>query len=83
MACAKVVESSGKEQAMEIPAVQNLVNATLNPMTNLGHDASSITAQSAEPVATGEESGTTDSRNGSAYPDGSQKTPGSHLDEKA
>lgn len=68
---------------MEIPAVQNLVNATLNPMGNLSHDASSITAQSAEPVATGEESGTTDSRNDSRQPNAPQENVGSHLDEKA
>ncbi len=68
---------------MDIPAVQNLVNATMNPMGNMSHDASSITAQSAEPVATGAESGSSESGSGAEYQRDSEENVGSHLDEKA
>lgn len=67
---------------MDIPAIQNLVNATLNPMGNMSNDASSITAQSTEPTAGG---GATsgDSGFGSNQSGGSQENVGSHLDQKA
>lgn len=65
---------------MEIPAVQNLVSATLNPMDHFGSDASSITAQSTEPVASGGESATDDPGFDSGR---SHDNVGSHLDEKA
>ncbi len=68
---------------MEIPAVQNLVNATLNPMGNLSHDASSITAQSTEPTAGGGEAASDDSGFGSNQFNGSQDNVGSHLNQKA
>ncbi len=68
---------------MEIPAVQNLVNATLNPMGNMSHDASSITAQSAEPTAGGGEAASDDSGFGSHQSNGSQENVGSNLDQKA
>jgi len=67
---------------MEIPAVQNLVNATLNPMGNMSHDASSLTAQSAEPTAGGGEAASDDSGFGSNQ-SGSQDNVGSHLNQKA
>jgi len=45
---------------MEFPAVQNLVNATLNPFGPPKSDPTSITSQSTEPVANGEQSATGD-----------------------
>ena len=70
---------------MEFPAVQNLVDATLNPFGSPKSDPSSITDQSTEPVASGEQSATGDSGFGGSRREesaGSQEV-GAHLDEKA
>jgi len=68
---------------MDIPAIQNLVNANLNPMGNMSNDASSITAQSTEPTASGGETASDDSGFGSNREPGSQENVGSHLNQKA
>ena len=70
---------------MEFPAVQNLVDATLNPFGSPKSDPSSITDQSTEPVASGEQSATGDadfggSRRGEAA---ASEVVGAHLAEKA
>lgn len=70
---------------MEFPAVQNLVDATFNPFGSPKSDPSSITDQSTEPVASGEQSATGDadfggSRRGEAS---NSEAVGAHLDEKA
>ena len=70
---------------MEFPAVQNLIDATLNPFGSPKSDPSSITGQSNEPVASGEQSATGDadfggSRRGESA---ASEAVGAHLDEKA
>lgn len=70
---------------MEFPAVQNLVDATLNPFGSPKSDPSSITDQSTEPVANGEQSASGDADFGGTRRDettASQEV-GAHLDEKA
>ena len=70
---------------MEFPAVQNLVDATLNPFGAPKSDPSSITDQSTEPVANGEQSATGDADFGGSHRGEAavSQEVGVHLDEKA
>lgn len=68
---------------MDIPAVQNLVNATHNPMGPVANDASSITAQSTEPIASGGQSASGESDFGSNHSKDFEGNLGSNLNEKA
>ena len=69
---------------MEFPAVQNLVDATLNPFGSSKGDPSSITDQSTDPVASGEQSATGDADFGGSRrgEQAAAEVVGTHLDEK-
>ena len=70
--------------AYGISAVQNLADATLNPFGSPKSDPSSITDQSTEPVASGEQSATSDADLGGYRMEAAaSEAVGAHLDEKA